>query len=81
MGKQKREDMTASNAKFVPGPGMYETRSKLGGAKYGFGSSKRGENSKENVPGPGQYHIPCKFGDVPRYQTVGGRFEEAYRFI
>lgn len=73
--------MSASNAKFVPGPGMYETRSKLGGFKYGFGSSKRSDRGKENVPGPGQYHIPCKFADVPRYLTAGGKFEENYRFI
>lgn len=65
----------------VPGPGMYDSRGKIGGPKYGFGTGKRGYINQSETPGPGQYHIPCSIVDVNDYTREAGKFDNNYRYI
>ena len=60
---------------------MYDTKTGFGGPLYKFGNEKRSFYKIENVPGPGQYSIPCSIGDVPKYLTATGGFNQDYRKI
>ena len=58
----------------VPGPGNYEIhlKNKRDAPKFGFGSSKRGQNEVKSIsPGPGAYKINSKVGEVPAYAIPG----------
>ena len=72
----------ASNTKFVPGPGNYESslKNKRDSPKFGFGSSTRdGQgNRRMNVPGPGAYKLKSSIGDVPEYSIPGRKEEDKY---
>jgi hypothetical protein len=82
IGTSKKDDIYRElQRRGVPGPGMYDSKTGLGGPQYKFGSQKRNFYKTSEVPGPGQYRIPCSFSDVPRYLTVGGGFNETYRKI
>lgn len=65
IGTSNRYDFHPTKAN--PGPGQYDTRGRIGGPKYGFGSEVRGNERKSEVPGPGQYKLPHTVGDVPKY--------------
>jgi len=60
---------------------MYESKSGFAGPQYRFGNEKRSFYRTNEIPGPGQYSVPCSIGDVPKYASVGGSFNEAYRKI
>jgi len=49
------------------------------GSKFGFGTSKRDGERKDNSPGPGAYKIPVKVADVPKY--VLPNYQEEHRFV
>jgi Sperm-tail PG-rich repeat len=53
----------------VPGPGNYNPRKRPTSAApaYGFGSSTRGQLTREATPGPGTYKVPSRIQDVPHY--------------
>jgi len=82
IGTSKKDDAYRElQRRGVPGPGMYESKSQFGGPQYRFGTQKRSHYNTNGVPGPGQYSIPCSIGDVPKYLTVGGGFNDTYRKI
>ena len=66
----------------IPGPGAYTVRTKSSsGPKFGFGKSKRGFLTINNMPGPGTYHIPCSIEFLNTYTRRKGRFDEEFRYI
>jgi len=65
IGTSNRVEINPTKAN--PGPGQYDTRGRLGGPKYGFGTGIRDQEVKNNVPGPGQYKLPHTVGDVAKY--------------
>lgn len=65
IGTGNRSDL--HSAKANPGPGQYDTRGRLAGPRWGFGSENRGQNNKNTTPGPGTYQHKHYVGDVPRY--------------
>jgi hypothetical protein len=82
IGTSKKDDgYKELQRRGVPGPGMYESKTGFGGPQYRFGNEKRSFYKKNEVPGPGQYSLPCSIGDVQKYATVSGGFNEAYRKI
>jgi len=46
---------------------------------FKFSKDPKMKWGKSQHPGPGHYKIPCSMVDVPRY--MGGKFEEAYKFV
>jgi len=60
-----------------PGPAAYDTRGRIRGPKWGFGSSKRNRSDQKQVaePGPGAYNIPPKFADAPKYALAGAKLK------
>lgn len=83
MGTAKRSE---NNDNFIPGPGMYESKSKRpsSGYRYNyllfrFGTEKKNINKENDIPGPGQYRIPYSIGEVAGYST--GAFNKEYKFI
>ncbi len=82
IGTSKKDDAYRElQRRGVPGPGMYESKSGFAGPQYRFGNEKRSFYRTNEIPGPGQYSVPCSIGDVPKYASVGGSFNEAYRKI
>jgi len=66
-----------NNTAPTPGPGMYDTRTNIGGYKSKIGSSRRVPLAKVNdEPGPGYYNIPSAIGNVPKYQKPGFALEK-----
>jgi len=65
IGTSNRYDLHPTKAN--PGPGQYDTRGRLVGPKWGFGSEPRGKDYKSAVPGPGSYNPPSAIADVPKY--------------
>jgi len=65
IGSGNRTEINPTKAN--PGPGQYDTRGRIGGPKYGFGTGVRKEESRSVAPGPGQYTLPHTVGDVPKY--------------
>jgi len=65
VGTSGRSDFTGTKAN--PGPGQYDTRGRIAGPKWGFGSELRGKNDKNVNPGPGAYQHKHYVGDVPKY--------------
>jgi hypothetical protein len=63
-----------------PGPGNYEfeAKNKEKAPAYGFGSSIRKGEVKNNMPGPGNYKIPSSIGDVPSYSMPNRKDEYKY---
>jgi hypothetical protein len=56
MGASKRPEMANQQLKLIPGPGVYESPSKVGeGPKYHFGTRSNLSLNKMEVPGPGTY--------------------------
>jgi hypothetical protein len=80
--KQKLGSSLASSTGFVPGPGNYiaTMTNKKDAPKYGFGSSKRDNNSTRrlNVPGPGSYKLKSTIGDVPDYAMPNRKDENKF---
>jgi len=65
IGTSSRYDLHPTKAN--PGPGQYDTRGRLAGPQWGFGTQSRSQERKSEAPGPGQYKIPHTVGDVPKY--------------
>ena len=77
MGFGKRTDITENEVKKNIPVSKYNIKrefdvsdvSKIKGNK--FSKSERMKNKINDTPGPGSYYIPCSFGVVPNYETVG----------
>jgi len=70
IGTSNRNNLYDTKAN--PGPGQYDTRGRIGGPKFGFGSESRGKDYKSGTPGPGAYEHKSKIADVPAYVFGGG---------
>lgn len=69
LGRERRDNLISrsDNAK-VPGPGTYSVNDKIGGPKFGFGTSKRVAEKLSDAPGPGKYDLPMTIGDLPPHE-------------
>lgn len=64
-GSGKRGALSETNKN--PGPGMYDTRGRLSGPNWGFGSGKRQDLKKNESPGPGAYINYSSIANLPNY--------------
>ena len=75
-GKEKRENNTVNNKKYIPGPGSYEHNKNnvlTRNPKYTFGSELKGKSYKTFAPGPGAYNFTELVGKEGAKITIGMR--------
>lgn len=69
-----------AQAKYVPGPGNYETRDNpmnRSQPKFSFGKETRGDNRRPQTPGPGQYQCKEFLGkEAPKISMSGKNGKE-----
>lgn len=77
IGSAERRPMTSPDK--IPGPGNYSIGSSLQGPKWGFGTSNRSPNKRDNSPGPGSYQYTNKLNETGF--TIQGRYKPTSSFL
>ena len=75
MGSAKRSELSSTQTKFVPGPNVYNLKSKVGEGPAFVMGEKTGADAmggRKNVPGPGAYS-PVKVTDVSNSYSMGSK--------
>lgn len=77
IGTSVRSDLGVGKAHLYPGPGEYETRTKLDGPQVGFGTQMKVTRIKKTFePGPGSYDQPTTVGHIPKYLLMAAGQEQ-----
>lgn len=80
IGTSHRSDLGVGKSYLSPGPGQYDIRGKIGGAKVGFGRQKKTNKvEKTYLPGPASYNIPGTVGNLPKYLLNSKRLNSKNR--
>jgi len=75
VGRSKRQDLSNSASKFVPGPNVYHLKSKVGEGPAFVMGEKTGPDimiGSKGVPGPGTYS-PVRVTDVSAAYSMGSK--------